>query len=255
MKNRACIQVFGFPAKTVQAHQIIEGRWVQNQPLKTLYNKLFIFLLFGFLFACAPARFVKPLAKKQHAAILSFGGPLIKYGSGTISMPFLTAGYGYGIDSSLTGFGALNITSALYGNFQLDVGATKRLWKQKNYRPALTITTVANVIYRNKDAKKLYPQLTVNAFWEYGKRKNFFYSGVDNWFELAAKRQYGITQKNHWIFMPMIGHSFGGQKWNFNLEAKVIAPNLSNEKLVVDYVTPFQAHGAFGLYFGCIRTF
>ena len=55
--------------------------------------------------------------------------------------------------------------------------------------------------------------------------------------------------------MPIIGHSLIGKKWNFNLEAKVIAPNLSNEKLLVDFVTPFQTHGAFGLYFGFTRTF
>lgn len=206
-------------------------------------------------FSCAPARFVKPLEKKQHAANIALGGPLIKYGTATIPIPFLTANYGYGIDSTLTGFASFNITSALYGNFQMELGATKQLLKQKKYFPALSVTPIANVIYKNKDARKLYPQLALNAFWEYGKRKNLVYVGIDNWFELASKKKYEIKQQNHWMFMPMIGHSIVGKKWSFNIEAKVIAPNLSNEKLVVDYVTPFNTKGAFGVYFGLTRKF
>jgi hypothetical protein len=195
-------------------------------------------ILICLLFSCAPARFVKPLNKKQHAANISLGGPLIKYGTATIPIPFLTANYGYGFDSTTTCFASINITSALYGNFQVELGATKQLLQQKKYFPALSVSPMINVVYKNKDAKKLYPQLTINAFWEYGKRKNFFYLGADNWFELSAIRQYEIKQKNHWIFMPMVGHSFARKKWNFNIEAKIIAPNISNEKLVVDYVTP-----------------
>ena len=212
-------------------------------------------LLITLLISCSPTRFVKPLDKNQHAATISFGGPLIKFGSATIPMPFLTANYGYGIDSTLTGFASLNITSALYGNFQIELGATKQLLQQKKYIPAISITPVANIIYRNSDAWKLYPQLAINAFWEYGKRKNYVYIGIDNWFELSQKRAFDVSQTNHWIGMPSLGHNFTGKKWNFTIETKVIAPNLSNEKLVVDYQTPFKNHGAFAVYIGYTRKF
>ncbi len=218
-------------------------------------SRIPFYLFISFLFSCAPARFVKPLAKNQHAANLSLGGPLLKYGTATVPIPFLTANYGYGIDSSLTVFSSVNITSALYGNFQIELGGTKQFTKQKNYLPALSVSPVINFIYKNKDAKKIYPQLALNAMWEYGKRKNYFYVGADNWFELAKTRGYGMRQENHWIFMPMVGHSFTGKRWNFTMEAKVIAPNLSNEKLVVDYVTPLQTKGAFGVYIGYTRKF
>ncbi len=212
--------------------------------------KLPLLVFMCFLFSCAPTRFVKPLEKKQHAANLSLGGPLFKYGTPTIPVPFLTAMYGYGIDSTLTGFATINVTSALYGNLQLELGATKQLLKQHKYFPALSVTPVANIIYRNKDAHKFYPQIDINAFWEYGKRKNFFYIGLDNWFELAQKKAYDIKQPNHWMFSPLIGHDFTGKKWNFKIEAKIIAPNLSNEKLTVEYQTPFKNHGALGIYLG-----
>jgi len=223
-------------------------------------NSFFLFCTFACLYlailsSCTSIKFVKPLNKKQHSASVSLGGPLIKYGTATIPIPFLTADYGYGIDSSLTGFASFNITSALFGNFQMELGATKQLWKQNNYLPAISITPVGNIIYRNKDAYKFYPQLAINAFWEYGKHKNVVYVALDNWFELAQKRAYDIKQPNHWIFMPTVGHSFTGKKWNFNIEAKIIAPNLSHQKLVVDYQTPFKNNGALGVYLGYARKF
>jgi len=195
------------------------------------------------------------LEKHQDAANLSLGGPLVKLGKNTIPIPFITANYGYGIDSTLTGYTSLNITSALYGNLQLELGATKQWIKQKKYIPGLSTALQFNLIYRNTDAFKVYPQLDLNAFWEYGKRKNYFYIGASNWFELSQKRTLGETQQNHWIFMPLIGHNFTGKKWDINLEAKIIAPNLSNENIVVDYWTPFKNRGAFGVYIGYTRKF
>jgi hypothetical protein len=219
-------------------------------------KKLSAILLSLFLLAsCSPTRFVKPLAKKQHAANLSFGGPLIKFGTATIPVPFITANYGYGIDSMLTGFASFNITSALYGNFQAELGATRQWTRQHRYLPALGTTLQLNAIYRNTEAKKLYPQLDLHAYWEYGKRKNYFYIGASNWFELSKTRTLGEPLDNRWIFMPMAGHSFNGRKWNVNIEAKIMAPNLSNEKLVVEYQTPLRNRGAFGIYIGYTRKF
>ncbi|MCW3104397.1 MAG: hypothetical protein JWO09_2837 [Bacteroidetes bacterium] len=220
-----------------------------------MQKPLTILLSLFLLASCSPTRFVKPLAKKEHAANLSFGGPLIKFGTATIPIPFVTVNYGYGIDSTLTGFASFNITSALYGNFQAELGATKQWTKQHAYLPALGTTLQLNAIYRNTEAKKLYPQLDLHAYWEYGKRKNYFYIGASNWFELSKTRTLGVSQDKHWILMPMAGHSFNGKKWNVNIEAKIMAPNLSNEKLVVDYQTPLRNRGAFGVYIGYTRKF
>ena len=173
----------------------------------------------------------------------------------SVPVPFLVAGYGYGIDSALTGFATLNFTSALFGNAHLNLGVTRQLLRQKNYFPALSVSPSFDLIYRNKNAIKFYPQVALNAYWEYGKNKNLFYVGVDNWFELSSKRAYGIKQKNHWFYMPALGHSFCGKRGSFQTEVRAIAPNLSNEKLVVEYQTPFKSHGAFGVYIGYTRKF
>ena len=58
---------------------------------------MYKYILFFFILlieACAPERYVKPLAAKQQATGLALGGPLIKFGENTIPMPFLTANYG-----------------------------------------------------------------------------------------------------------------------------------------------------------------
>lgn len=217
-------------------------------------KKLMYLWIFA-LASCAPVRFVKPLAKKQQAVNVAVGGPLFDYSNLTIPMPLLTAAYGYGIDSTLTGFGAVNITSALYGNAQIELGVTKQILKQNGVAPGISVTPVANIIYRNKDAKKIYPQLDVTAFWDYNHNRNFFYAGLSNWFELAAKKAYDQDQPNHWLLTPLVGQTFTRKKWDITIEAKIIAPHLHYESNVVDYKSPFGKNGAFGIYFGYTRKF
>ncbi|MDQ6813520.1 MAG: hypothetical protein M3040_07290 [Bacteroidota bacterium] len=207
-----------------------------------------------FIVSCAPARFVKPLQKKQQAVNVSLGGALISYSKLTIPMPFVTATYGYGVDSTLTAFGSLNVTSLLYGNLQAEIGVTKQLVQQRGGWPGISVNPVANIIYR-KDASKLYPEIDINAFWDYNHKRNFFYAGISNWFEFTGTRVNDQKQEHHWIFTPMVGETFVRRKWNYNVELKMIAPNIANNSSVVDYKTPFGTHGAFGIYIGCTRKF
>ncbi len=237
--------LLSFSLPSLFSHHLLNRRFLQ-----------FLFLLYTTLLtACAPQRFVKPLAKKEQALQLTLGGALFEYKHSTIPMPFLCVAWGYGIDSSLTGFGALNISSALYGNIQAELGATKGILMQNRWSPALSITPLLNVIYRNAEVRKVYPQLALNAWWEYGKRKHLIYFSLDNWFETAAVKANDKKQKTHVLYMPSIGHIYRHRQWELLLEAKVMAPNLSNEGLVIEYKTPLGTHGAFGVYIGCTRKF
>jgi hypothetical protein len=211
--------------------------------------------LFVFMVSCAPSRFVKPLEKGQQALNASLGGPLIGYGSAIIPVPMVTATYGYGLDSVLTGFGSLNLTSAFYGNFQIELGVTRQLIRQKGKWPALSVSPVANFIYRNKDAVKFYPQLDLNAFWEFNQKRNFFYAGVSNWFELSNNKTLEQDQPHHWLFTPQIGQTFVRKNHDFNIEIKAVAINVTNHGSVADYKTPFGKQGAFGMYVSYTRKF
>jgi hypothetical protein len=207
------------------------------------------------LFACAPSRFVKPLDKGQQAVNLSLGGPLIEFGGLVIPTPLLTATYGKGFDSTLTGFASVHLTSALYGNAQVELGMVKRLRRQNGAAPGISITPVANLIYRNKDAKKFYPQLDLNAYWDFNRGRNFFYAGISNWFELSARRTLEQKQEHRWLLSPVVGQTFVRQRHNFTIEAKIIAPHIRYESSIVDYKSPLGKNGAFGIYFSYTKKF
>ena len=221
----------------------------------TFFRRALLLFCGSLLFACAPSRFVKPLDKGQQAVNVSLGGPLIEFGGLIIPTPFVTATYGKGFDSTLTGFASLNLTAALYGNAQVEIGAVKQLFRQNGAAPGISITPVANVIYRNKNAVKFYPQLDVNAFWDFNQGRNFFYAGVSNWFELAKKRSFDREQEHRWLLSPMVGHSFVRRKHNITVEAKIIAPHIRYESSIVDYKSPLGKNGAFGIYVGYTKKF
>ncbi len=215
-----------------------------------------IILLFIIVnFSCAPSRFVKPLAKGEQAINIAAGGPVVTYSSIPIPVPLLSATYGYGIDSTLTLFGGVNLTAAFYGNAQVEAGIVKNVVKQNGGIPGISITPVANFIYRNKEASKFYPQVDVNAYWDYNKGRNLFYAGLSNWFELSSKKAYDQKQDHHWLLSPMIGEYFVRKKWSINVEVKIVAANLSSQKTVAEYKTPLGHNGAAGVYVGYTRKF
>jgi hypothetical protein len=226
----------------------------------TIYNhvvfrNIMLILIYSLLFACAPSRFVKPLDKGQQAVNLSLGGPLIEFGGLVIPTPFITATYGKGFDSTLTGFASVNLTSAFYGNAQVEVGAVKQLLRQKGAAPGISITPVINYIYRNKDAQKLYPQLDLNAYWDFNRNRNFLYVGLSNWFELSSLRTLDQKQERRWLLSPVLGQTFVRSRHNITIEAKIIAPHIQYESSIVDYKSPLGKNGAFGLYFSYTKKF
>ena len=79
---------------------------------------------------------------------------------------------------------------------------------------------------------------------------NYLYFGLSNWFELRAEGANGTKVQQHIICSPQIGHTFDRGKWNYTLEAKILAPYVSNEKIVVDYKSILGNRGGLGLYFG-----
>ncbi|MEO6637056.1 MAG: hypothetical protein ABIN25_02195 [Ginsengibacter sp.] len=221
----------------------------------SVFQSFSFFYLIVCITSCAPTRFVKPLNKNEQAVNLSLGGPVIGFKDISIPVPFVTATYGYGVDSALTAFGSLNVTSAFYGNAQIEIGIVKRIVQQHNSLPGISITPVANIIYRNKDASKVYPQVDINAYWDYNKGRNFFYAGLSNWFELSSKKAYDIKQDNHWFLSPMIGEYFVRKRWSMNGELKIVAANIASQKTVADYKTPLGNNGALGIYVGYTKKF
>jgi hypothetical protein len=218
-----------------------------------------MFCFFGlFLVAsCAPARFVEPLDKGEWSVGANLGGPVLDFGGAPIPVPLSAVEVGYGLDSSLTVHGALHATSMLFGNGQLDLGVTYKFVNQNKWIPNVSVSPGVNVIY-SPSAKtgKLWPMLDLNAYWNYGKRTNYIYLGVNNYFELSRTMANNQPQNHNWLFSPQLGHILKGKKdkWEMITEFKYIGPNISSEYSFIPY-QGIVNQGAIGFYLGVRRKF
>ena len=217
--------------------------------------KFFLLLLVIFVTGCAPTRFVKPLDKEQKVINASFGGPLIGFAGMTIPVPLTSLTGGYGLKEDLTIFGSLHTTALLFGVIQTEFGVVKSFLTPDKFKPGLTVTPVINLaIDKWKGNFKLWPQLDINAYWNYKDKDNYFYLGSSNWFELAGKKAHEEKQTTLWIGNFHAGHTFVRGKMDYNLEFKYLAPFFSNQDVVVDYKS-FGNNGAIGVYMSVTKKF
>jgi len=213
-------------------------------------NYLSIICLFA---ACAPTRFIKPLNKGEHAINVSLGGPLIKFSNSTIPIPFTTIVYGYGLKENITLFGSLHTTSILFGVFQTDIGCVTSLYKNDSLRIGITVAPTLNLsIDKWEKVAKLWPQIDFNFYKQH--KKQMFYIGVANWFDLSVLKAHKEVQQTHWLLNPHIGYSYCKPVWTFNIELKLLAPTINRQPNVVDY-RGFGNTGAIGTYFSVTRKF
>jgi len=215
------------------------------------------YIFFGaalaFACSCAPARFVEPLAAKQWSVGGNFGGPVIEFGGAPIPVPLTAIEVGYGIDSTTTVFAGVHTTALLFGNGQLDFGVTRKFINQNGYIPNVSASLGGNLVFSPSEREsKFWPVLDVNAYWNYGKRNNYFYVGVNNYFELSKTMALDQPQGHHVVFSPQIGHIFKAtdNRYQFLAEIKFIAPNVSNATAFVPYKSLTGSHGATGFFLG-----
>lgn len=203
--------------------------------------------------ACAPARFVKPLARGEKAVSFNLGGPLIGFAETTIPMPLTALSGAYGFTDNLTGFAGLHTTALAFGVIQTDIGVVRGLSTPAGLRPGISVSPVANLMLDTWEGKfKFYPQLDLNAYWHLGPRESFLYLGSNNWFELAGTRAHGERQQTHWLANFQSGYTFVRPKMNYTIELKYLAPFHPNKNVVVDY-RGIGGNGAVGAYFGVSR--
>lgn len=217
---------------------------------------LFPLYLIGIIFlsSCAPVRFVEPLDKGELTVGTSFGGPVIGFGGAVLPVPLLEAEVGYGLDTNLTIYGGLNATSLYFSNLHIDGGITYKFLDQKNYRPNLSVSPSFQFVYDlNDNVAKFWPVIDLNAYWNYGDRRNYFYGGFNNYFELSSTMANDQPQAHHWIFSPQIGHVVKGKKgnWQLTTEFKFLAPYVDNSYAFLPYESITGSHGATGFYIGC----
>lgn len=207
------------------------------------------------LWNCAPSRYVKPLAKNQSAASFSFGGPLIKFSGAPIPIPFSTLGYGYGITTQVTAYGNLHSTSLLFGNLQLDAGATVQLYKKEN-KFGLTASPVLQLAYnvRNKTGFRIWPSADVNTYFHFNQKPSYLYAGINSWFELSGLKAHNEIQQRRVLPNIQLGYVIVKTKWQHQFECKYLGIGIPNLPGVVDYIG-ISGKGSLGIYYSLIRKF
>lgn len=206
-------------------------------------------------FACNPTRIVQPIPKGRVQVGANFGGPTIMLGTTPLPIPLTSVHVAYGLKEHTTSFASLHTTALLYGVFQTDLGFTRELLAPQKFIPGISVSPIANVLFDKWEHKfSLYPQLDVNAYWNYGSKKNLVYASLNNWFELRTTRAHNEPQTTHWLPSIGLGHQWNNKKYNIQCEVKYVAPTESNENIVVNYVSP-AAKGAIGFYIGINRKF
>jgi hypothetical protein len=226
--------------------------------------------------ACTNTKYIKNLNKGQSAVHGSFGGPVVSVpGAGSIPLPLTSIGYGYGASTNATVFGTWYPTAALFGNAQLDLGASFKLKKNDSIY-GFTIAPQLNVFTHKGKNWRMFPEINTNFYHTYKLKNtarklksNYYYLGINTYFDLSLTKANGVKQSNNVIVSPQVGHCFERsvthnhknelyarpKTWVYTVEAKFIAPYLSNQNIVLDYASPLGKRGALGVYFGIVRKF
>ena len=210
------------------------------------------FLSAIFFYSCAPTRLIRPLNKGEKVISANLGGPLFDFHNLTIPIPLTSLMYAQGLTDNTSVFGSIHTTSLLFGVAQTDIGICQKVYYNDSLRLGVSANPALNIAQEFWPATsggfKCWPQLDLNAYWEFNPHKSFVYAGIENWFELAQQRPDGETQTTHWIYCPQIGYTSVRHKWNYDFELKFIAPNLDNLPNVVDYFG-IGGNGALAVYF------
>lgn len=219
-----------------------------------------IILTISTLASCAPSRYVQPLEKGEKAVTASLGGPLTQIpGVATVPIPHTNLTFGQGLTENITVFGGWYPTASIFGVWQFEAGGVFGLINKENW--GISTTPMLNfTIDKWETNAKLWPNLDVNAYWEkpFKNKENkswLFYGGFNNWFEFAPDKAFEEPVNQRYLFSPQIGARLKGEKWDYNLEYKLIAPGINNEKFTVTYSSIVGASGANGLYFSIYRRF
>jgi hypothetical protein len=206
------------------------------------------------LISCSPVRSILPLHKGQSAVSVSLGGPITQVGAIDAPLPFLCVGYDYGLLEKTDLEAGVNITEAVFGIGNMQAGLNWRPLPALTWRPGFIVSPKLYVMSNFKPGGfRLYPDLGITAFWELPKRR-YYYLGMDNWFEPNHIRDDGAVQGRHWLIAPFLGVDFGSERWRFQTEMKLYAPNVGNQGRPVKNIGAGRK-GIFGVFAGVSRYF
>lgn len=206
--------------------------------------------------ACNTTRVVKPLQPKEVMVGLDAGGLIFDFSGTNIPAPFSSLSAAYGLDSTFTLHAGANITSAMFGNIHLDLGAVASLYRSQhpavpNISAGLSTQVITNVI---DGGFRMFPIADVNLYWHYWPQKqHYFYINWASWFNFWNRAHNEPVQQ---VYFPrfMLGHTFENAKMRYTIEAGYSAPGVSNQGVPVAF-QGINGYGAWGVHLGVARKF
>lgn len=196
--------------------------------------------------ACNSTRVVKPLQPKEVMVALDAGGPFFEFAGSSIPAPFSSLSVAYGLDSTFTLFGGANITTAIFGSVQIDLGAIASLYRSKhpaipNISAGLSVQTVTSTF---DGSFRLLPVADVNLYWHYwAQKQHYIYLNWGSWFNLWDR---AYNQSPEYVYFPKLGlgHTFENAKMRYTVEASYSAWGIPNRGVPV----LFSGTGGYGVW-------
>jgi hypothetical protein len=205
--------------------------------------------------ACAPSRHVRPLDKGEVAVSATLGGPFFTNFGAPLPTPMTTLTGAYGFSDDLTGFASFHPTSAAFGVIQLDLGISRSFLRPDGWRPGVTLNPTAGFAVDVWEGQaKFWPQIDLNAWWEYGEKRHYVYGGFSCWMELAGTRAHDEPQPQTILPAFQVGNVFSFNSLDLQLEVKANNFTRANQDATISWVG-IAGRGGVGVYLGIGKRF
>ncbi len=186
------------------------------------------------LSGCGPAHSVRPLGSGRNAFDFSMGGPMAHLGGFGGPMPTAQLGYTRGLTDTTDAFARLQLTSALFGIFAAEAGASHQLFSQQGWLPALSLSLDASLTAGlGAGNAVLVPAGGLVASW-LPWDPLLLYLGA------SAGASVSMIGEARWggHFAPYFGFYFlpGGSNWAIGSELRWYAPTRANTYLTVPWI-------------------
>jgi hypothetical protein len=194
---------------------------------------------------CGVTQPVRVLDDHTSAITASLGGPVIPAAGITFPVPYLNAGFAYGITPDITTTANVHITALLFSDIGFDVGAAARLLSE--HGPVPEITMKLQGLYfttLNPDPQSLFlAHASVNASYRIGAR-SLVYTGTEHTLQFHGAEYF---------FTPFLGMQFPlSGVMDAQGEIKWLAANHFTGHGVFEGAGSVNEHGNIGVYFGVL---
>lgn len=195
------------------------------------------------LSGCSAVQPVRVLDAGASAITTSLGGAVVPSSSPTAVVPYLTAGYAYGLNDDVTVHGKAHLVMAAFGVAGIDAGASFRALAQRGSVPEITLgaQVIAFASMARPSPMRVYPNLTASASWSVGTA-SLAYAGSHATLQIDPSTV---------LMSPFAGYQFPvSDAVRLQVEAIWQAGNVDTRKGVFEGQSSIAGTGSIGIYLG-----